>query len=175
MANRVIDLDEEVRTLVATILLWRARMDEMNWLPNRLPKSLLVEQLPESIVSAQWVWGARSLASRSPEGRLMLAVLEDAVATLARNACGATRAERRALEEVEGWCAAEDRSWPFSFLNICETLGLDPQNFRDGLVTWKAQLKAASPWSKPRLRIRRPMGDRTRVVERGRRRTAAAA
>jgi hypothetical protein len=148
-------------------------MDDLNWLPNRLPKSLLLEQLPESIVSAQWVWGARSLASRSPEGRLMLAVLEDAVATLARNACGATKAERRALEEIESWCRADDRNWPFSFLNICETLGLDASCFRTGLMEWKARLQAASPWSKPRLRIRRPMGDRTRVVERGRRRAAA--
>lgn len=103
----------------------------------------------------------------------MLAVLEDAVATLARNACGATKAERRALEEVESWCRAEDRNWPFSFLNICETLGLDPHCFRNGLIAWKSKLQAASPWSKPRLRIRRPMGDRTRVVERGRRRQAA--
>jgi hypothetical protein len=103
----------------------------------------------------------------------MLAVLEDAVATLARNACGATKSERRALEEVETWCRANDRSWPYSFLNICETLGLDASRLRTGLVEWRAQLKAASPWSKPRLRIRRPMGDRTRVVERGRRRAAA--
>ena len=109
-------------------------MDEMGWLPSRLPRSLLVEQLPESIVSAQWVWGARSLASRSPEGRLMLAVLEDAVATLARNACGATKAERRALDEVESWCRADDRNWPYSFLNICDALHLSPEAIRAGLL-----------------------------------------
>jgi len=31
------------------------------------------------------------------------------------------------------WFYGEDRSWPFSFLNICEALGLDPAFVRKGL------------------------------------------
>lgn len=148
-------------------------MDDARWIESSSPRSLYMDQLPEGIVSAQWVWGARSLASRSPEGRLMLAVLEEAVATLARNACGASKAQRRALLEVESWCRSDDRSWPFSFVNICEALGMDVAGLREGLEAWKKRLVAESSWSRPRLRIRRPMGDRTRVVLRGRRRRAA--
>jgi len=32
---------------------------------------------------------------------------------------------RRRFAEVEGWFAADDARWPFSFAAICEALGLD--------------------------------------------------
>lgn len=94
----------------------------------------------------------------------MLAVLEDAVATVGRGAGGSvTSADRRALDEVRRWCSSEDRSWPFSFLNVCETLGFDAARLRSGLASWSRGPDDATGRCRP-PRIRRLTGDRTRVV-----------
>ncbi len=72
---------------------------------------------------------------RTPEQRLMAAVLEDAMRELARPAgswCGA-RARRQA--EVWAWFEAEDVAWPYSFVNVCEALDLDPVRVRLRLTT----------------------------------------
>lgn len=62
---------------------------------------------------------------RSPERLLVLAVLEDAVTTVLQN----TRAHRgrpmRELREACRWFSDDSRDWAFSFLNLCDWLGLD--------------------------------------------------
>ena len=32
-----------------------------------------------------------------------------------------------------------DYDWPFSFVNVCETLGIDPAALRSALLDWKAK------------------------------------
>ena len=62
-----------------------------------------------------------------PERRLMLAVLQEAVATyLAGGARGS-------LREIEEWFASEDTTWPYSFPNLCDGLGLDRSAVRRAL------------------------------------------
>ena len=77
-----------------------------------------------------------------PEGRLQLAVLEDAVLTLHRCAGRTGMRARRLLGEVEAWVTSDDASWPFAFVNICETLGLDPAYIRSGLTGWRKRDRA---------------------------------
>jgi hypothetical protein len=94
----------------------------------------------------------------------MLAILEDAAATLARNAGGRTTRERQAVAEVEGWCSSEDRRWPFSFSNICETLAFDPSYLRNAFKRLKAAATADAGRRDRPYRMRRRSGTRTRVV-----------
>jgi hypothetical protein len=77
--------------------------------------------------------------STQPEKRLMLAVMQDAVATLHKCLPGVTRRQRRLLKEVEEWFASADTAWPFSFQNICAALDLDADYLRLGLDRWKAR------------------------------------
>lgn len=60
----------------------------------------------------------------------MVAVLEDALRELVRpgDAWYGARARRRA--EVEFWLESNDVAWPFSFVNVCEALDLDPADVR---------------------------------------------
>ncbi len=60
------------------------------------------------------------------ERRLMLAVLLDAIRTVAkRNAkVGQIRTDRASMRE-RAWLQADDESQPFSFVSICHALGLD--------------------------------------------------
>ncbi len=67
---------------------------------------------------------------RTPEQRLMAAVLEDALRELDRpgGSWYGARARRRA--EVQVWLESNDVAWPFSFVNVCEALDLDPGHVR---------------------------------------------
>jgi hypothetical protein len=72
------------------------------------------------------------------EQRLLLAVLEEAVRTFQRYLDGEGRRSRRLLREVEAWFASDDPTFPFSFVPLCDALGLDPSYLRSGLRRWRA-------------------------------------
>ena len=65
-----------------------------------------------------------------PERRLMLAVLEDALAALRHAALQPSRQAQRLADEVREWMGCEDRTWPFSFANICDGLDVDAERLR---------------------------------------------
>jgi hypothetical protein len=72
---------------------------------------------------------------------------------------------------------SDDSSWPFSFVNICDALGLHAAALRAALTKWESTLTSLPPRQR-KLRIRQPTGDRTRVggttpVARGRARARA--
>jgi hypothetical protein len=61
----------------------------------------------------------------SPEKRLALAVLADAVRQIREG-------DHRATDD-EAWLASPAVDDPFAFVRICEVLGLDPDHLRRGL------------------------------------------
>lgn len=65
-----------------------------------------------------------------PEQRLMAAVLEDALNTRRRGPHATGRSPRLLYAEVRRWFASNDVQWPFSFVNVCHGLGLDPSAVR---------------------------------------------
>jgi hypothetical protein len=71
---------------------------------------------------------------RQPERRLMLAVLESAIADwlVRRDLRIAPRHPTRVVldDDLPGWFASTDRRWPYSFENICAALGLDAGGIR---------------------------------------------
>lgn len=64
--------------------------------------------------------------AETPEKHLMYAVFEEAVKQLKDGKAGAR-------ESVFRWISRNDRTWPFSFINICEALELDPEYIKRGL------------------------------------------
>ena len=89
------------------------------------------------IVPSQYFDRIRPETSAQPEKRLMLAVMENAIATFQHSIPGATCRQRRLLKETEEWVSSDDTSWPCSFENICALLGIDADYLRNGLATWK--------------------------------------
>jgi hypothetical protein len=65
-----------------------------------------------------------------PERELALAVMEQAIDDLAHNRFAKARRGQRAYWDAYDWVAAEDREWPFSFLNLCDALGLHVESTR---------------------------------------------
>ena len=87
---------------------------------------------PEVILPSQF-FSTTPVASEQPERRLMLAVLQDAVATLLKHAGSARSGPRRLVREAEQWIFTHNADWPFSFENICNALNLDAAALREGL------------------------------------------
>ena len=68
-----------------------------------------------------------------PEKRLMLAILQDAVVCYRRNAAAQLGKRRQLFLEVENWIKNRESDYLFSFHNICETLGINPDYLIHGL------------------------------------------
>ena len=67
------------------------------------------------------------------EKRLMLAVLTDAIDILMKGQTANGPRRRELFEETVAWFDADDTEWPCSYLNICDTLGLEPRAVRNAL------------------------------------------
>jgi hypothetical protein len=62
----------------------------------------------------------------------MLAILAHALNDFQLNGRDGRRARRLSVE-ANAWFASGDDAWPFSFLAVCETLGLDASYLRSAL------------------------------------------
>lgn len=90
------------------------------------------------------------------EVALMRAVLEDAVNCFQKESVKSGRRAQRLAREAEEWLFGDDYHWPFSFVNICAVLGLDPEYVRLGLKRWH-QHRPAEPRKRKRgITLRRP-------------------
>ena len=98
---------------------------------------LLDSPLLESEVVLPVQFILRGESAQSGECRLMVAVLEDAVACYRRYAFAEDRMGAHNFAEVAAWIRDEDWNWPFSFVNICAVLGLDHSAIRNRLRRWR--------------------------------------
>lgn len=122
---------------------------------------------PETVLPSQLLDTRRHGAGLQPEKRLMLAVLEDAIATYQRTSVAQNPRAARDFRAVAAWFASDDVDWPCTYLNICHVLGFDPTYLRRGLDAFRqtAQRRAASGRVVPfRHPFRRISGSRTRAV-----------
>jgi hypothetical protein len=73
-----------------------------------------------------------------PQRRLMMAVLQTVIDDVQSAAAGcppgAGPRDSRERERACAYIASHDRSWPFSFENVCEAIGVDPAVLRRGLA-----------------------------------------
>ena len=106
---------------------------------------------PDTLVPAQYFDRVGSDAAFQPEKRLMLAVLEEAIATFQRHALSDNRRSQRLVEEVESWTSGSEASWPFSFENVCAALDLEPEYLRTGMSRWKNAEKHRMHQGQPTL------------------------
>jgi DNA-binding transcriptional regulator PaaX len=69
----------------------------------------------------------------------MLAVLEDAIACFQKYVFAREGKGKILFQEAEDWVKDTNSDWLFSFANVCETLGFNPDYLRQGLTVWKAE------------------------------------
>ena len=95
----------------------------------------------------------------SPAQQLALAVLEQALADLARRRAlprplvqpESLARSRSLIDGVEGWFASDDTGWLFSFENVCATIGIDAEAVRRRLgVGRRRALRLRHPGRHPK-------------------------
>src|SRR5215467_44335 len=74
---------------------------------------------------------------REGEEKLMLAVLSDAIELFQKHVLSKDETGRNLFQEVEEWLLEKESDELFSFKSICETLDLNPNHIRQGLMSWK--------------------------------------
>jgi hypothetical protein len=89
---------------------------------------------PGAVLPAQVSEGVRWDADTSGPRALMLAVLEDAVRCIENGRLQRRFGARRLAAEAEAWVRCDRADWPFSFLNVCEALGIDVDAMRRRLL-----------------------------------------
>ncbi len=79
---------------------------------------------------------------------LVQAILREAIRTYQKYAVKKGHRASRLFREVNEWFSSDDRHWFFSFVNVCDVLGLEPTYIRTGLKLWrerKVGVNAVSP------------------------------
>jgi hypothetical protein len=93
---------------------------------------------PDTLLPEQYLETFRRKLHLEPEKKLMLAVLEDAIACFQKYVFARDGKGRMLFQEAEDWILDTNSDWLFSFGNVCETLGFSPEYLRQGLAQWKA-------------------------------------
>ena len=92
---------------------------------------------PDTMLPQQFFGPLRKKALMDGEHRLMVAVLEDAVRCFQKQLNARDPKARQLYLDAEEWITSTDQTWFFSFVNVCQTLDLDPDYIREGLLAWR--------------------------------------
>jgi hypothetical protein len=92
---------------------------------------------PDVLLPAQYFAAFRREAGLERERLLMLAVLEDAIDCFQKHAHSRDPRGRQMYEEAREWVTSPDRTWLFSFENVCDTLEISAEYVRRGLREWR--------------------------------------
>ena len=89
---------------------------------------------------------------------LVQAILREAIRTYQKYALKKGTRASRLFRDVNEWFSSDERRWFFSFVNVCDTLGLEPTYIRTGLRLWRERklqgngVSAAIPEYQPVVR-----------------------
>ena len=122
--------------------------------------------VPEVFLPEQYFDSVRAESTTNiPEVRLMMAVLEEAIASYQRYAIEPVRRNLKGFRDARQWIDSTDTTWPYSFENVCAMLHLEPEVLRCGLRAWReARLQALAPTHPYQNPFRRVAGVRHAIV-----------
>ena len=121
----------------------------------------------DAVLPAQFYPARRNSASAEPIMRLMGGVLADAVRSFQRNFGANQREKRQEFSEARFWIFEDKSDGPFSFEDVCDTLGIDPRRLRELIVRWERNrrpgdeppiIRRSTVGTDHQLRSRQPRG-----------------
>jgi len=102
--------------------------------PRELAEPVLRDLLAADTVLPEQFWNLEHVSMHvSGEYALMWAVLADGIDCYRRNVHASNARQRLEFRDAEEWIARTDWDWPFSFVNLCEMFGFDPDGVRCAL------------------------------------------
>jgi len=90
--------------------------------------------VPDAALPSQFADIWHRTRAISPERALALAVLQEAVVDLEKYRFAKRRRQQRMFWEAYEWIVSNDRRWPFSYINLCELIGMDADSARKRLL-----------------------------------------
>lgn len=99
-----------------------------------IPTSELDKELsPETLLPEQFssLWHGRA---RTEGERLACGILDQALRDLRTLRNARKQRDRRVYVDARAWISSDDRSYPFSFVNICEALSISADGLRERLM-----------------------------------------
>lgn len=104
------------------------------------PNNTLAHLLePDALLPSQFYGTHLRRIERQPERRLALAVLQNAVECFQNYMHRRDPKARRLYLDAKAWIFSTDRTWPFSFNNLCDALQIEPEYLRRGVRQWERQ------------------------------------
>jgi len=95
---------------------------------------------PDTLLPDQYLDTFRRKLHLEPEKKLMLAILEDAVACFQKYLFARDSKGKAQFRDTGDWIFQRDDSGVFSFNIVCETLGIEPNYLRRGLEQWQQRV-----------------------------------
>ena len=97
---------------------------------------------PDTLLPEQYLDTFRRKLHLEPEKKLMLAILEDAIACFQKYVSARDGKGKALFGEAETWIEEKGGESVFAFDSVCEVLGFDPEYLRGGIKNWKAKALA---------------------------------
>lgn len=98
---------------------------------------------PDIMLPVQYFTLLRKQSPQGPEYMLVIAMLQDAIECFQKHRGATDENGRELFEDARDWITSDDRTWPFSFENICGILNLHAEYLRRGLWQWAEREDAA--------------------------------
>ena len=120
---------------------------------------------PDPLTPYDYLRTSRRTVYLEPEKHLMHAILEEAIKTFRLHVSTKSRREHKLFLEAELWIMDRNDDWLFSFENVCEVFGLDPDFVRSGLARWKEQQIGPTVARKTPRYARSPRGQQSAAIK----------
>jgi hypothetical protein len=97
---------------------------------------------PDTVLPVQFHHARRGTASVEGIKSLMCAILIDAVRCFQTNLEARKPARQQQFRETHFWIFSDTGGGPFSFMEVCSALELDPHGVRRSLLRWQRRKRA---------------------------------
>jgi hypothetical protein len=92
---------------------------------------------PDVVLPKQYFDALKRKKYPTGEHRLLVAILRDAVDCFQKYANATDQKRRQLYLDAESWIDAAEDQGQFSFNNVCDLLGMNPDYVREGLLAWR--------------------------------------
>jgi hypothetical protein len=92
---------------------------------------------PDILLPSQFFAALKRKRFSCGEHRLLVAIIQDAVECFQKHLHARDSKRRQLYLDAADWLGEEEDFGPFSFVNVCELLGMNPDWVREGLFVWR--------------------------------------
>jgi hypothetical protein len=97
---------------------------------------------PDILLPVQYFAALKRKRFSCGEHRLLVAIMQDAIECFQKHLHARDSKRRQLYIEAEAWIGAEEDDGTFSFDNVCDLLGMNPDYLRQGLLAWRDRERA---------------------------------